>query len=222
MSCSGRDRRKRWSLAAELSVRRTSNVGSDVKRFGVAVTWILLTGCAGAPRRAPVEIPLPPPPRPLNELVQQLGALDAPSRAAAAWSLAGGGTVDASIVQALRAALEDPSGPVREAATWALAHVKGPDWDPKELFSDSPPKVLVQTKPTYPRAAFDEKVQGTVIVEILINELGRVSHAEIRRSLPGLDEAALACVRDWQFEPAQRKGRPVACVARAPVTFRIY
>ena len=193
-----------------------------MRGFGVAVTCALLAACASAPRPAPIEIPLPAPPRALNELVQQLAAPDAPSRAAAAWSLAGASNVDVSVVQALRTTLEDSSAPVREAATWALAHLRGPYWDPKELFWDSPPKLLVQTKPIYPRSAFDKKMEGTVLVEILISELGRVSHAEIRRSLPGFDEAALACVRDWQFEPAQRKGRPVACVAQAPVTFRIH
>ncbi len=80
----------------------------------------------------------------------------------------------------------------------------------------------MQTKPIYPRAPFEKKIEGTVLVEFLVNEGGRVSYAEIRRSLPGLDAAALACVRDWQFEPAKRSGRPVACVAQSPVTFRIY
>jgi TonB family protein len=194
-----------------------------MKVFGVAATCGLLAACASAPMRtAPVDIPLPAPPRPLDELVQQLGAADAPSRAAAAWSLAGAGNVDASVLQALRTTLEDPSMPAREAATWALAHVSSPGWRRSQLTSDSPPKILVQTKPVYPRAAFNDRMEGTVLVEILISELGRVSHAEIRRSLPGFDEAALASVRDWQFEPARRGGKPVACVALAPVTFRIY
>jgi len=154
-------------------------------------------------------------------LVEELGAPDAPRRAAAGWSLAGAGDVDASAIRALSAALDDSSAAVREAATWALWHVKSPGFGTQQLM-DSSPRVLVQTKPTYPRAAFDQKVEGTVLVEFLVNELGRVSHAEIRRSLPGLDEAALATVRDWQFEPAKRGGRPVACVAQSPVTFRIH
>ena len=157
----------------------------------------------------------------MAELVQQLSASDAPSRASAAWSLAGAGTVQADALEVLRAALDDPNASVREAATWSLAHVKGPGWDAQQLF-DTPPNILVQTKPIYTRAAFDQKLEGTVLVEILISEVGRVSHAEIRRSLPGLDEAALACVRNWQFTPAKRKSVAVPCLARAPVQFRIY
>ena len=76
--------------------------------------------------------------------------------------------------------------------------------------------------PSYPEAAFKKKVEGTVLVEILIGEEGEVAHAEIRRSIRYLDEAALACVREWQFEPARRGERPVATVAHVPVAFRIY
>jgi TonB family protein len=177
-----------------------------VRHIIVPLVFLLGGGCSSAPvrRAGPVDIPLPRPPRSLLDLVEQLGAADAPSRAAAAWALAGGGDVEASIIWALKAALEDPSAPVREAATWALSHVTSPGFDRKEL-TDSPPRVLVQAKPVYPRAAFDAKLEGVVIVDFLINELGRVSHAEIRRSWPGLDEAALACNPGFAVRAGQAK-----------------
>jgi TonB family protein len=124
------------------------------------------------------------------------------------------------VIETLVTALDDPSEPVREAATWALAHVSG--GRPREQQTDSPPKLLVQPKPQYPYYAYQKKIEGTVVVMILINSLGKVAYAEIRQSIPHLDEAALTCVRDWLFEPAQRGGKPVATVAVAPVTFRIY
>jgi TonB family protein len=130
-------------------------------------------------------------------LVQQLSAADAASRVAAAWSLAGAENPDSSVVRALKVALDDPSAPVREAATWALSHIKGAGIDRGTLF-DSAPRPLVITTPRYPSAAFEKKTEGTVMVAVLMSELGKVLHAEIRESLPGLGEAALACVRDWQ------------------------
>ena len=36
------------------------------------------------------------------------------------------------------------------------------------------------------------------------------------------DAAALEAVRDWSFYPAIKHGRPVATIARAPVSFVIY
>jgi TonB family protein len=185
------------------------------------VGLVLVLGCASKPRSAPVTIPLPKPPRPVAELVAQLAAQDAPTRASAAWALAGADEVDSGVIQALVTALADPSEPVREGATWALAHVNGGALRNEQEW-DSPPKILVQPRPQYPDYAFHKKIEGTVMVVILINSLGKVAHAEIRESIPHLDEAALACVRDWLFEPAQRGGKPVATVAVAPVMFRIY
>jgi len=155
----------------------------------------------------------------VSELAEQLRAADAPSRAAAAWGLAGAGTVDVGVYRALVAALDDPSEPVREAATWALSYL-----DPVQLHNlmEAPPKPLVMTRPQYPRPAFDKKIAGTVEVRLLISALGKVVHAEIGRSIPGLDEAALACVRDWQFQPARRGGHPAPSAALAPVKFRLF
>ena len=87
---------------------------------------------------------------------------------------------------------------------------------------DRPPRLLRQTKPRYPHDAFVKKVEGTVMVEFVIDVAGRIVNARVLRSVPLLDEAALETVREWLFAPALKGGRPVATVARAPITFRIY
>ena len=61
-----------------------------------------------------------------------------------------------------------------------------------------------------------------VELEILIDATGRVVHARVIKSIPQLDQAAIATVYQWQFSPAMKKGRPVATRANAPVTFRIF
>jgi Gram-negative bacterial TonB protein C-terminal len=52
--------------------------------------------------------------------------------------------------------------------------------DPAEPRTDegawTPPKPTVSPGPQYPQAAFDAKVQGTVLVEVLIGEEGEVAH----------------------------------------------
>lgn len=87
---------------------------------------------------------------------------------------------------------------------------------------DRPPRLIRQTKPPYPPEAFVRKVEGVVVVEILIDATGRVARARVIQSVPLLDSAALETVRQWAFEPAIKGGRPVATVALAPVSFRIY
>jgi protein TonB len=87
---------------------------------------------------------------------------------------------------------------------------------------DRPPRPIRMTRPVYPREAFVKKVEGTVLVEILIDADGRVRRARILESVPLLDAAALETVRQWSFAPAIRQGRAVATIAQAPITFRIY
>lgn len=87
---------------------------------------------------------------------------------------------------------------------------------------DQPPRLLDQPRPVYPQDAFVKKVQGTVMVRILIGPDGRVQAARIAKSIPLLDDAALAAVRQWRFAPARHHGQPVAVYADAPVRFAIY
>jgi protein TonB len=126
----------------------------------------------------------------------------------------------------LVAAASDADERVRLAAAWALGHLiveRGPDKPATPLLDyDAPPRLVHQTRPVYPEDAFTQKVQGMVEVDLLIGERGEVAHAEVRRSIPPLDAAALETVREWKFTPATREGRPVAITAVAPVTFRIY
>lgn len=87
---------------------------------------------------------------------------------------------------------------------------------------DRPPWPIHITQPIYPQQAFVEKVQGTVLVEFVVDVDGRVVRARVVRSVPRLDAAALETVRQWSFAPAVKGGRPVATVAQAPITFRIH
>jgi periplasmic protein TonB len=87
---------------------------------------------------------------------------------------------------------------------------------------DQPPRPIKITRPLYPQEAFVKKVEGTVLVEILIDASGRVVSARVIKSVPLLDAAALQTVKQWLFTPAIKRGRPVSTIAHAPVGFRIY
>jgi len=87
---------------------------------------------------------------------------------------------------------------------------------------DTPPRPIKSPRPQYPQEAFIKKIEGTVLVEILIDAQGRVSRARVVQSVPLLDAAALQTVYQWVFMPAIKHGRPVATMAHIPVAFRIY
>ena len=87
---------------------------------------------------------------------------------------------------------------------------------------DQAPRGIKITRPQYPQEAFVKKIEGTVELEILIDANGRVIRARVVKSIPLLDAAAIQTVQQWIFSPAIKNGRPVATVASAPVTFRIF
>jgi protein TonB len=78
-------------------------------------------------------------------------------------------------------------------------------------------RVPAVARPGGPSA--DIEVAG--LVKALVGKDGLVKDAEILKSAgPQLDEAALAAVRQWVFEPAMDRGRPVAVWVAIPVKFR--
>jgi TonB family protein len=85
---------------------------------------------------------------------------------------------------------------------------------------DVGPKATRTTLPVYPKAAQETGVEGTVLLEILINTKGRVVRTRVVESIPELDAAAVACVKQWRYIPAQKNGRPVPAKAFAVITFK--
>jgi TonB family protein len=63
-------------------------------------------------------------------------------------------------------------------------------------------------------------VSGSVLCEVVIDEKGRVIDAKVARSVPMLDDAALAAVKTWRFTPSTLAGRAVPVRLTVEVTFQ--
>jgi protein TonB len=83
------------------------------------------------------------------------------------------------------------------------------------------PTLVRRVEPSYPALAVAAHVEGTVILEALVDEHGRVQNVRILRSIPLLDRAAVAAVEQWQYNPVILKGRPVPFVLTVVMTFGI-
>jgi protein TonB len=70
-----------------------------------------------------------------------------------------------------------------------------------------------------PYALLSARVQGVVIIEVVVNESGNVTQPKILRSIPLLDQAALDAVREWQFTPSMLNGKLVPVVMTTTVNF---
>jgi len=90
-----------------------------------------------------------------------------------------------------------------------------PDHRPVALASNATPR--------YPRLARTRGWTGAVRLRIEVDACGDVSSATVAQSsgYPVLDRAALDAAREWRFEPAQRRGGPVAGVVLQTVRFVI-
>lgn len=62
-------------------------------------------------------------------------------------------------------------------------------------------------------------MQGVVILEATISPTGEVSDIEVLRSVPELDEAAIAAVEQWRYTPTLVDGAPVAVVMTVTINF---
>jgi len=85
------------------------------------------------------------------------------------------------------------------------------------------PKPVYTPDPEYSEKARKKKINGTVVVAMIVTPEGRVRDVKISKGLDeGLDKQALAAVRTWKFEPASKDGKPVAVHLNVDVSFRLY
>jgi TonB family protein len=87
----------------------------------------------------------------------------------------------------------------------------------------SSPRVIAEVKPTYTIEALSRKIQGTVVVELIVTRDGQPSRIRVVRSLDpgGLDDQAIAAVSQWRFEPGRLAGTPVNVLVTVMLDFHI-
>ena len=81
-----------------------------------------------------------------------------------------------------------------------------------------------QVRPNYTRAAMDAQIQGTVLLEAVVQTDGHVGETRVLRSLDtkyGLDLEAIRACQAWTFEPAQLHGSPVPLIVTMEMSFTL-
>jgi TonB family protein len=85
-----------------------------------------------------------------------------------------------------------------------------------------PPTIVESTEAPYTESARARRVEGTVVLMVLVRRDGSVGAASVSRGLePSLDESALSTVKEWKFAPAMRGGKTVEVVLEVEVRFRL-
>jgi TonB family protein len=87
----------------------------------------------------------------------------------------------------------------------------------------TPPKVLHRIEARYTREARANGIQGTVLIEVAVDETGKPGEVSVLSPIGfGLDARAIDAVRQWSFQPGTRAGKPVRSVTTVEVKFRIF
>jgi len=89
-------------------------------------------------------------------------------------------------------------------------------------FLDNPPTTRRQTPPAYPHSMKVAGVTGTVWVEFVVDENGRVHDVRVVKTTnEGFNDATLTAVATWRFEAGKRKGLPVRFRMTIPIVFSL-
>jgi len=84
-----------------------------------------------------------------------------------------------------------------------------------------PPIPTYRPQPDYTPEASKAKLEGVVVLRIMIDDSGNVTDVrELSTPLGnGLDESAIKTVRTWRFKPATRNGKPIAVRTTVEISF---
>lgn len=90
------------------------------------------------------------------------------------------------------------------------------------VYVEELPEAITKAQPVYPDLAREAGVDGTVMVQALVGKDGKVKDTKVVKSIPMLDAAAVAAVKQWVFKPALSNNKPVAVWVAVPVRFSLH
>ncbi len=119
----------------------------------------------------------------------------------------------------LQPSVADP--PVARGAADTAAGVTTNAAEKVQMSADTSEVVSHTVRPGYPLLARQMKVQGSVILQALINRDGSIQDLHVLSGSPILASAAQEAVRQWRFKPHFQGAEPVETQAKITVNFTI-
>jgi TonB family protein len=87
----------------------------------------------------------------------------------------------------------------------------------------TPPKILRMLEPEFSEEARKAKLNGNVVLSLVVGETGRAEHIRVLRGLGlGLDEKAVMAVGGYVFRPATCHDQPAKVQLNVEVNFQIF
>jgi TonB family protein len=84
------------------------------------------------------------------------------------------------------------------------------------------PTVISEARPAYTATALRAKIEGTVVLAVVVEKDGTVGDVKVLKTLdPGLDEEAIRAAKLWRFAPGTKDGKPVPVEVTLELTFTL-
>jgi protein TonB len=83
------------------------------------------------------------------------------------------------------------------------------------------PRLVRRVDPAYPALALAARLSAAVQLEAEVDARGEVARVRVERGHPLFDEAAVAAVRQWRYQPLLLNGAPTAFVLSVTVSFNL-
>ena len=83
------------------------------------------------------------------------------------------------------------------------------------------PVIIKKAVPDYPDLARKAQIEGKVVVTVTIDKKGNVERANIFKSVPMLDDAAIAAAMKCKFKPAKQRDKFVKVKMNIPFQFKL-
>lgn len=117
---------------------------------------------------------------------------------------------------------EPPPGSQLSKFRLPLPHPLGSPELPQDA-GVSGPRVSSKKQPKYDDASRKAKVEGTVVLYVVVGDNGVASDVSVFRPLnPALDANAITAVRQWRFVPAMKNGQPIATAVLIEVNYEMH
>ncbi len=104
-------------------------------------------------------------------------------------------------------------------------YVPPPPEQAQEFYAfDEPPVLLRSQNPIYPELARQAGIEGTVLLNVLVTEEGKVAEVSVIQSdvTTAMEKAAEDAVMHFVFKPAKQRTVPVAAHIAVPIRFKIH
>jgi len=83
------------------------------------------------------------------------------------------------------------------------------------------PELISKAVPQYPDLARKAQIEGKVVITVTIDKTGNVENAVVFKSVPMLDQAALAAAIQCKFKPAKQRDKFVKVKMNIPFDFHL-